>query len=149
MFVGWSCCFFPDILVLSAMFMIHDTVTFESPLASMQIKSMLLSKKAGSKTLSRQETPYSVARSMTKRCQVDSRGSVGEDFSVEDGVQDLLDRFSVEAAVQDLFGRQFEKGAYKRSPRKISYTSNTAILSDCGRVRNPYMGLVCSSHKNP
>ena len=43
--------------------------------------------------------------------------------SVEDRVQDLLDRFSVEAAVQDpfvSFVRLSVHGVYKRFPKNIS-----------------------------
>ena len=40
-------------------------------------------------------------------------------ISVEDRVQDLLDRFFVEAAVQDPFVRLSVQGVYKRSPQKI------------------------------
>ena len=41
-------------------------------------------------------------------------------ISVEDRVQDRLDRFFVEAAVQDPFVRLSVQGAYKRSPQNIS-----------------------------
>ena len=41
-------------------------------------------------------------------------------ISVEDRVQDLLDRFCVEAAVRDALAGLFVQGVYKISPPKIS-----------------------------
>ena len=75
---------------------------------------------------SHQETPNSAARNMTKRYH----GRFCKSFvkiSVQECVQDLLDRISVEAAVQDQFERISVGGPvrdlYTRSLHKIFLTS--------------------------